>query len=244
MQSRCILGGDRRGARTLLLADCEAAHGEIFNIGSDEEITIAQLAERVRIHVRQHVSIERVPYERVYGRSFEDMRRRVPDLSKIRRAMSYRPVGVSTTCSRASSATSASAWSARCGRCGRSRPRPDPVRRGAHSSGPARAVPARHGAHRRASARSRCPGGASVPAVVRPSQPTVQAPAAWRCSGSHATVRPAMYQYREGGHAGIMQRELDLEAARGRVRRHGADSGRQPDTSTDAGGGRVTTLAA
>jgi UDP-glucose 4-epimerase len=92
MQSRCISAVTDVVRGTLLLADCEAAHGEIFNIGSDEEITIAQLAERVRTMCASTSPIERVPYEQVYGRSFEDMRRRVPDLSKIRQYVGYRPV--------------------------------------------------------------------------------------------------------------------------------------------------------
>jgi len=90
-QSRCFsaVGDVVRG--TLLLADCEAALGEIFNIGTDEEVTVTQLAERIRDRCGSSSPIECVPYEQIYGRSFEDMRRRVPDLSKIRRFVGYRP---------------------------------------------------------------------------------------------------------------------------------------------------------
>src|SRR5215510_6103186 len=89
-QSRCFSAVSDVVRGTLLLADCDAAAGEIFNIGSDEEVTIAELAERVRATCGSTSPIERVPYEYIYGRSFEDMRRRVPDLSKIQRFVGYR----------------------------------------------------------------------------------------------------------------------------------------------------------
>jgi UDP-glucose 4-epimerase len=90
-QSRCFsaVGDVVRG--TMLLADSEATHGEIFNIGTDEEITVRRLAERVKEKCESDSAIEHVPYEQIYGRSFEDMRRRVPNLEKIRRAVGYRP---------------------------------------------------------------------------------------------------------------------------------------------------------
>jgi UDP-glucose 4-epimerase len=90
-QSRCFSAVSDVVRGTLLLADCEAALGEIFNIGTDEEITVTRLAERVRELCGSSSPIEFVPYEQIYGRSFEDLRRRVPDLTKIRRFVGYRP---------------------------------------------------------------------------------------------------------------------------------------------------------
>ena len=90
-QSRCFSAVSDVVRGTLQLAECDAAVGEVFNIGSDEEVTIAEVAERVRAMCASTSPIERVPYERIYGRSFEDMQRRVPDLSKIRRFVNYRP---------------------------------------------------------------------------------------------------------------------------------------------------------
>jgi len=90
-QSRCFSAVSDVVRGTLLLADCDAAAGETFNIGSDEEVTIAELAERVRAMCGSASPIEHVPYDRIYGRSFEDLRRRVPDLTKIRRFVGYRP---------------------------------------------------------------------------------------------------------------------------------------------------------
>ena len=64
--------------------------GEVYNVGSDEEITIAELAERVVEIVGSSSPIVHIPYEEAYGEGFEDMRRRVPDLSKIRQAIGYK----------------------------------------------------------------------------------------------------------------------------------------------------------
>jgi len=90
-QSRCFSAVFDVVRGVMLLAEHEAAIGEIFNIGSDEEITVMGLAERIRDLCDSRSPIELVQYEQIYGRSFEDMRRRVPDLTKIRRAVGYRP---------------------------------------------------------------------------------------------------------------------------------------------------------
>ena len=90
-QSRCFsaVGDVVRGV--LLLADHPSSIGEIYNIGTDEEVTVLELAERIRTKCASQSPIEFVRYEEIYGRSFEDMRRRVPDLNKIRRMVGYRP---------------------------------------------------------------------------------------------------------------------------------------------------------
>ena len=73
------------------LADCEAVVGEIFNVGSDEAVTMAELAARVRSLVRPDAEITYVPYEEVYGPGFEDIRVRVPDVRKLKSAIDFRP---------------------------------------------------------------------------------------------------------------------------------------------------------
>ena len=90
-QSRCFSAVSDVVRGALLLSESRAAEGEIFNLGTDEEITIVGLAERVRRVCDSSSRIEFIPYEQVYGDSFEDMRRRVPDLTKIRTAVGYRP---------------------------------------------------------------------------------------------------------------------------------------------------------
>ncbi len=66
-------------------------YGEVFNIGSEEEITILDLAERVRETLGSSSPIVRVPYSEAYEEGFEDMMRRVPDTSKIRAALAWEP---------------------------------------------------------------------------------------------------------------------------------------------------------
>jgi UDP-glucose 4-epimerase len=67
------------------------AVGGIFNIGSDEEISIDELARKVRDKVGGHVRIVHIPYEKVYGKGFDDMDRRVPDISRVSKLIGYRP---------------------------------------------------------------------------------------------------------------------------------------------------------
>ncbi len=90
-QSRCFSAVSDVVRGAMLLADSAAAEGGIFNVGTDQEISIMGLAEKIRDLCGSTSAIECVPYERVYGRSFEDMQRRVPDLDKIRRVVGYRP---------------------------------------------------------------------------------------------------------------------------------------------------------
>jgi UDP-glucose 4-epimerase len=73
------------------LMDHAGAVGEVFNIGSSEEVTIAALAARVKSLTASTSEIAYVPYEQAYGEGFEDMPRRVPDISKIQALIGYQP---------------------------------------------------------------------------------------------------------------------------------------------------------
>jgi UDP-glucose 4-epimerase len=73
------------------LMDTDAAVGEVFNIGSTEETTILGLAERVRAASESESEIRLIPYEEAYEAGFEDMRRRIPDTTKIARLLGWRP---------------------------------------------------------------------------------------------------------------------------------------------------------
>jgi UDP-glucose 4-epimerase len=68
----------------------EEHYGEVFNIGSTEEVSISELAERVRERAGSSSPIRLLPYEEAYGAGFEDMMRRVPDVGKIDRAIGWR----------------------------------------------------------------------------------------------------------------------------------------------------------
>jgi len=73
------------------IADAEDAVGEVFNIGNDEEITILELAKKVKEITNSGSEIVSVSSQKYYGGNFEDMQRRVPDLKKINRYISYKP---------------------------------------------------------------------------------------------------------------------------------------------------------
>jgi UDP-glucose 4-epimerase len=90
-QSRCFSAVHDVVRGVLLLSDQPTTWGQIYNIGTDEEVTVLELAERIRAKCGSSSAIEFVEYEAIYGRSFEDMRRRVPSLTKIAAAVGFRP---------------------------------------------------------------------------------------------------------------------------------------------------------
>lgn len=67
----------------------ESAFGEVFNIGNDEEISMLELARKVKRIAASSSEIQLIPYEQAYEAGFEDMPRRVPDLSKIKKTINY-----------------------------------------------------------------------------------------------------------------------------------------------------------
>ena len=74
------------------LAERQNTIGELYNIGSDEETSILDLAKRVRDRADSASRIELIPYEQAYKQpGFEDFRRRVPSIDKIGGAIGWRP---------------------------------------------------------------------------------------------------------------------------------------------------------
>lgn len=73
------------------LIDSPAAVGEVVNIGNGDEITINDLARKVKQMSGSDSPIRHVPYEEFYGPGFEDMRRRTPDLTKLKQLTDYQP---------------------------------------------------------------------------------------------------------------------------------------------------------
>lgn len=88
-QSRCFC--DVRDVIVALkgLFGAEGAIGKVFNVGSQEEITIRGLAERIRLLLASESSIVSVPYAEAYGPGFEDMERRVPDTTRVQRLIGW-----------------------------------------------------------------------------------------------------------------------------------------------------------
>jgi UDP-glucose 4-epimerase len=73
------------------LAQEPRAVGEVFNVGNTEEVTIRDLAERVKRITGSSSPVQLVPYDEAYEAGFEDMPRRVPDISKVGNLVGYRP---------------------------------------------------------------------------------------------------------------------------------------------------------
>ncbi|MEO8620074.1 MAG: GDP-mannose 4,6-dehydratase [bacterium] len=93
-QTRCFgYVGDVVGA-LMKLMDEPASIGKVFNIGSDQEISIRQLAERIRELTKSNSEITYLPYDEAYEEGFEDMPRRVPDISRVRDLVGFAPTVV------------------------------------------------------------------------------------------------------------------------------------------------------
>lgn len=72
------------------LLECEESRGLVVNIGSDEEVSIMDLAKKIKAMTKSKSKIVVVPYDKAYESGFEDMQRRVPDLTRIGRLVGYR----------------------------------------------------------------------------------------------------------------------------------------------------------
>ncbi|HXT63887.1 MAG TPA: GDP-mannose 4,6-dehydratase [Pyrinomonadaceae bacterium] len=90
-QSRCFCYvGDVVGALVKLM-DSDGSVGEVFNIGSNQEISIFDLAKRVKELTKSQSEIVFVPYNEAYEEGFEDMPRRIPDVSKVNKLIGFKP---------------------------------------------------------------------------------------------------------------------------------------------------------
>lgn len=90
-QSRSFLSVNDAVKALLALMRNDKAIGEVFNIGSEREISIGGLAKLVIAITKSKSSIEYIPYSEAYGEAFDDMRRRVPDISKLKKLSGFTP---------------------------------------------------------------------------------------------------------------------------------------------------------
>jgi len=90
-QSRCFCDVRDAVEALLRLAATDTAVGEVVNVGNDEEITIEDLAKRVKERTCSSSNIDYIPYDQAYEPGFEDMFRRVPCLDKLQRMTGFRP---------------------------------------------------------------------------------------------------------------------------------------------------------
>lgn len=90
-QSRCFAHVADVVACMARLSCLSRAYGKVFNIGSDREISINDLARLVIAKINRRLTVKRIPYAKAYEEGFEDMMRRVPDLSRIKAMTGYAP---------------------------------------------------------------------------------------------------------------------------------------------------------
>jgi UDP-glucose 4-epimerase len=90
-QSRCFSDVADVTRAISQLAREPGAVGQVFNVGSTEEVSIRELAERVITLAGSRSAITYVPYEEAYAPGFEDMQRRVPSLARLSRLIGYAP---------------------------------------------------------------------------------------------------------------------------------------------------------
>ena len=90
-QSRCFCLVQDVVEALVRLQKCEAARGEIFNIGGTEEVSIHELATLVVATLNSKSEIELIPYDQAYAPGFDDMRRRKPRVEKLERCVNFKP---------------------------------------------------------------------------------------------------------------------------------------------------------
>lgn len=90
-QSRCFCFVLDVVEALVRLQNCPAARGEIFNIGSTEEVSILELARQVTTTLSSSSAIELIPYDQAYAPGFDDMRRRKPLVEKLERVVGFKP---------------------------------------------------------------------------------------------------------------------------------------------------------
>ena len=90
-QIRCFCHVDDAVRALLLVMDSDKAVGQVFNVGNNSQISILELAKKIIDITGSKSSIEKVAYEDAYPEGFEDMQRRVPDISKIKQVLGWEP---------------------------------------------------------------------------------------------------------------------------------------------------------
>jgi UDP-glucose 4-epimerase len=90
-QIRCFCHVSDAVRALILVMDSDKAVGQVFNIGNNSQISIMELAKKVIEITGSKSSIEKIAYEKAYPEGFEDMQRRVPDISKIKQVLGWEP---------------------------------------------------------------------------------------------------------------------------------------------------------
>jgi UDP-glucose 4-epimerase len=97
-QIRCFCHVGDAVRALLLVMDSDEAVGNVFNIGNNQQISILALAKKIIEITGSRSEIVKLPYSQAYPDGFEDMQRRVPDISKIKNALGWTPqIGLDQT---------------------------------------------------------------------------------------------------------------------------------------------------
>lgn len=97
-QIRCFCHVDDAIRALLMIMDSDQSVGQVFNVGSDHQISIMELAKKVIEITDSKSGIIKIPYSQAYPEGFEDMQRRVPDISKIKKLLGWAPqIGLGQT---------------------------------------------------------------------------------------------------------------------------------------------------
>ena len=97
-QSRCFCNVKDVTRAIILLSNEQKAVGQLFNIGSTEEVSILELAQKIISMSNSQSEIEFIPHKDIFGDLFEDMHRRVPDIQKINKFVGFKPeIGIDQT---------------------------------------------------------------------------------------------------------------------------------------------------
>ena len=90
-QSRVFCHVEDAVRAVLTLTDADSTIGDYFNVGGTGEVTINELAEKTIQHTKSKSQIKYIPYIEAYPAGFEDMQRRVPDITKIKNSIGWQP---------------------------------------------------------------------------------------------------------------------------------------------------------
>ena len=90
-QSRVFCHVEDAVRAVIALADTDSTIGDYFNVGGVGETTVKELATRIIERTQSKSSIKHIPYTEAYQAGFEDMQRRVPDITKIKKTINWQP---------------------------------------------------------------------------------------------------------------------------------------------------------
>jgi UDP-glucose 4-epimerase len=90
-QIRCFCHVNDAVRALLLVMDSDDSVGQVFNVGNSQQVSILELAKKVIQITGSKSSIEKLDYSKAYPEGFEDMQRRVPDISKIKHSLGWQP---------------------------------------------------------------------------------------------------------------------------------------------------------